>query len=216
MRSDPGGGAMAYANFDLKAAVQKFELSRKEEPALFHDVEPIPPSDFLRDWLAEFAPVAVGFTTEQARREFIITPILAEAKRRSEVAINVFPGAPLMVDEARGLTGICDYLITRSREIYFLEAPIAAVVEAKREDLAGGLGQCVAEMVAIQLFNEREGTPVPAAYGCVTSGNLWKFLRLEGKALAIDSTEYGLGELAKILGIVVSIMRGESERAQRS
>lgn len=206
---------MAFANFDLKSAVQKFELSRMEEPALFRDIEPIPPSDYLRDWLTEFAPAATGFTTESARREFIIAPILAEAKRRSEVAVSVFPGAPLTVDEARGLTGICDYLIARSREVYFLEAPVIAVVEAKREDIAGGLGQCVAQMVAIQLFNEREGSPMPTAHGCVTSGTLWKFLRLEGKALAIDLTEYGLGELGKILGILVGIMRGEADRPRR-
>jgi hypothetical protein len=194
---------MAYANFDLKAAVQKFELSREEASGLFSAVEPIPPSDTLRDWLAEFAPVAVAINTAQARREYIIAPILAEAKRRSRVKINVFPGVTLVVDEARGLTGVCDYLIARSTEIHFVEAPIVAVVEAKKEDLTSGLGQCVAEMVAIQLFNEREGTPLPAAYGCVTSGSLWKFLRLEGKALAIDLTEYGLPDLAKILGILV-------------
>ena len=47
-----------------------------------------------------------------------------------------------------------------------MEAPIVAVVEAKKEDLIAGLGQCVAEMVAIQMFNEREGTPMPAVYGC--------------------------------------------------
>jgi hypothetical protein len=86
-----------------------------------------------------------------------------------------------------------------------VEAPILAVVEAKREDISAGLGPCVAEMVAIQLFNEREGTPMPAAYGCVTSGNLWRFLKLAGKALAIDVPEYGLGHLAKILAILVHI-----------
>lgn len=197
---------MAYADFDLKTAVQKFDLSKNESVDLFAHLEPIQPSDTLNQWLAEFAPVALGITTEQARRELIITPILAEAKRRSRLAINFFPGAPLSVDEARGLTGVCDYLITRSAEVYYVEAPILAVVEAKREDLSGGLGQCVAEMVAIQLFNQREGTPVPAAYGCVTSGNLWRFLKLEGNSLFIDMPEYGLGQLAKILAILVDIV----------
>jgi hypothetical protein len=207
---------MAYADFDLKVAVQKFELSRNEGTDLFYDVEPVPPSDYLRDWLAEFAPVALGISTAQARREYIIAPILAEAKRRSRVAINVFPGVPLTVDQSRGLTGVCDYLIARSPEIYFAEAPIMTVVEAKKEDITSGLGQCVAEMVAIQLFNEREGTPMPAAYGCVTGGNLWKFLKLEGTVLTIDMTEYALGEVAKIVGILVNFMRGEPKRATAS
>ena len=30
------------------------------------------------------------------------------------------------------------------------------IVEAKNENIKGGLGQCVAEMVAAQIFNERE------------------------------------------------------------
>jgi hypothetical protein len=196
---------MAYANFDLKTAAQTFDLTKNESMDLFGHVEPIVPSDILRAWLAEFAPIAVGINTEMARREFIITPILAEAKRRSRVAINFFPGVALTVDEARGLTGVCDYLIARSPEIYYVEAPIVAVVEAKREDLSGGLGQCVAEMVAIQLFNEREGMPEPVSYGCVTSGNLWKFLTLEGRVLSIDLHEYALSDLEKILGILVHI-----------
>ncbi len=207
---------MAYANFDLKLAAQQFGLSRKEVPDYFTDVEPIVPSDYLRDWLAEFAPIAVAIGTEPARREFIMAPVLAEVKRRSQVAINVFPGVPLIVDESQGLTGVCDYLVTRSPEVHFVEAPIVAVVEAKREDLTSGLGQCVAEMVAIQLFNEREGSPMPAAYGCVTSGNLWKFLRLEGKVLTVDLTEYGIADVAKILGILMSFVRGESQRTTRA
>src|SRR5205823_10573856 len=108
----------------------------------------------------------------------------------------------------RGLTGYCDYLITRSSERYFVEAPVVAVVEAKREDLIGGLGQCVAEMVAIQIYNERDGKPLPAVYGCVTSGSNWRFLRLVGKTLNIDLPEYLLRDLTKILGILVSIARG--------
>jgi hypothetical protein len=207
---------MAYANFDLKAATQQFELGRNEVPDFFMHVEPVFPSDYLREWLAEFAPIAVAIGTEQARRELIMAPILAEVKRRSQVAINFFPGVPLIVDESRGLTGVCDYLVTRSREVHFVEAPIVAVVEAKREDLTSGLGQCVAEMVAIQLFNEAEGTPMAAAYGCVTSGNLWKFLKLEGKALTIDLTEYGIGNPAKILGILISFVGGEAEGSPRS
>jgi hypothetical protein len=63
-------------------------------------------------------------------------------------------------------------------------------------------------MVAIQIFNEREGKPLPAVHGCVTSGSVWRFLRLEGKRLFIDLPEYYLRDAAKILGILVSIARG--------
>jgi hypothetical protein len=63
-------------------------------------------------------------------------------------------------------------------------------------------------MVAIRLFNEREGTPLSAVFGCVTSGSLWRFLKLEGTKLFIDLSEYHLRDAAKILGILVSISRG--------
>jgi hypothetical protein len=198
---------MAFADFQLKTAVKAFDLSEERGTDLFRDVEPIEPSEHLRGWLAEFAPVALGINTEQARREYIIAPILAESKRRSRVEINVLPGVMFTVDTARGLTGYCDYLIARSPEFYYVQSPVVAVVEAKREDLIAGLGQCAAEMVEIQLFNEKEGTPLPVVYGCVTSGSIWRFLKLKGQELSIDHREYYLQEVEKILGILVEITR---------
>jgi hypothetical protein len=111
------------------------------------------------------------------------------------------------VDKAQGLVGFCNLLIARSPEIYYVQGPIVAVVEAKKEDLVAGSGPCVAEMVAIRLFNEREGTPIPAVFGCVTSGSRWRFLKLEESKLVIDRPEYHLRDAATILGILVSISR---------
>src|SRR5437763_10131396 len=196
---------MAFSDFDLKTAVHTFALSEDQDTDLFADVPPLEPSEFLRIWLAKLAPVALGVNSEKARSEFIITPILADLKLRLGNAVNVLPGVTLEVDKARGLTGFCDFLIARSPELYYLQGPILAVVEAKKEDLVAGLGQCAAEMVAIRLFNEREGTPLPAVFGCVTSGNLWRFLKLERTTLYIDHPEYYLRDAARILGILVSI-----------
>jgi hypothetical protein len=200
---------MAYSDFDLKTALHTFGLSKDVDTDLFANVAPLEVSANLRSWLDEFAPVALGINSEQARREYIIAPILAEAKRRSKTRVNVLPGVTFDVDRALGLTGYCDYLIARSAAIYYVEAPAIAIVEAKKEDLVGGLGQCAAELVALQLFNEREGTPLPAAFGCVTSGNIWRFLKLEAKTLFIDLPEYYLDDVAKILGIFVTIAEGK-------
>ena len=87
--------------------------------------------------------------------------MLAETQRRVEHKVKVLPGVAFDVDKTRGLTGFCDYLVARSPEIFYVQGPILAVVEAKKEDLVSGLGQCAAEMVAIRLFNEREGTQFP-------------------------------------------------------
>lgn len=199
---------MAFPDFDLKRAVNTFGLSENRNTDLFAGVDPIEPSEFLRVWLDELAPVALGVNSEKARSELIIAPMLVEAKRRAGSAVNVLPGVTFEVDRDQGLAGFCDFLIVRSPEIFYVRGPVLAVVEAKREDLVAGLGQCVAEMVAIRLFNEREGTPIPAVFGCVTSGSVWRFLKLEGATLFIDRPEYYLRDAARILGILVSIARG--------
>jgi hypothetical protein len=199
---------MAYVDFDLRKVVRSFGLTEDDKIDLFTDIEAIEPSVSLRDHLAELVPIALGFNTEQARREYIISPVLIEAKRRSKTEINVLPGVMLKVDEPKGLTGYCDYLIARSSKLYYLESPIVAVVEAKREDLVAGLGQCAAEMVAIQLFNEKDGRPTPVVHGAVTSGSNWRFLRLDGSNLFIDAKEYFLDDLPRVLGILVRISRG--------
>ena len=37
---------------------------------------------------------------------------------------------------------------------------------------------------------------------------IWRFLKLAGTALSIDQPEYYLGDVAKVLGILISIARG--------
>ncbi len=199
---------MAFSDFDLKTAIQTFSLTENRDSDLFAQVEPLEPSEFLRVWLDTFAAVALGVNSEKARSEFIIAPMLAETKLRVGTSVNVLPGVTFEVDKQQGLSGFCDFLIARSPEIYYIQGPIIAVVEAKKEDLIAGLGQCVAEMVAIQLFNQREGTPTSAVFGCVTSGNLWRFLKLEGKTVFFDRREYYLSDVGKILGVLISMMRG--------
>ena len=64
------------------------------------------------------------------------------------------------------------------------------IVEAKNENIKGGLGQCVAEMIAAQRFNEREGNAIDTIYGAVTTGEIWKFLKLAGAVASIDLSDY--------------------------
>jgi transketolase C-terminal domain/subunit len=76
------------------------------------------------------------------------------------------------------------------------------LVEAKNENIKNGLGQCVAEMLAAQLFNQREQNPITTIYGVVTTGTNWKFLRLIDRQVEIDLKEYYLSEIEQILGIL--------------
>ncbi len=89
---------------------------------------------------------------------------------------------------------------------FFLLASLVAVIEAKKEDLIGGLGQCAATMVGIRVFNERYGAKLPAIYGSVSSGSNWRFLKLEESRLFLDPREYFVREIDTLLGILVQIM----------
>lgn len=85
-----------------------------------------------------------------------------------------------------------------------MTAPVVIIVEAKKENINGGLGQCIAEMIAARIFNERQSLDIPVIYGAVTSGTNWRFLKLEEQVVSIDLTEYYLRDIKKILGILTS------------
>ena len=74
-----------------------------------------------------------------------------------------FSGYPFNVDKEKGLAGACDFIISRSPEQLFIKAPVITIVEAKNENIIRGLGQCVAEMYAAKLFNERGGNGARAS-----------------------------------------------------
>jgi hypothetical protein len=146
--------------------------------------------------------LATAIATEKARSEFLIAPILAEVRRQLNNQIALFSGSEFSVEPAQGLQGFCDYIISASREQLLITAPVMVIVEAKREDIIGGLGQCIAAMVAAQLFNQRTGNEISRIYGAVTTGTNWKFLTLAGKIVAIDRVEYYINQIDKILGIL--------------
>jgi hypothetical protein len=68
------------------------------------------------------------------------------------------------------------------------------------------IGRCVAEMVAAKLFNEQGEKGISTIYGVVTTGNVWKFLKLEDQIVYVDIGEYYLGDVDKILGILLSMI----------
>jgi hypothetical protein len=121
--------------------------------------------------------------------------------------ISFFSGEEFTVDPSVGLNGVCDFLISRSIEQLIIEAPAVVIVEAKKENLKGGLGQCMAEMIAAQRFNEAKQQPTEVVYGSVTSGNLWTFLKLEKQTVTIDFTDYLVPPVERLLGILVWMIK---------
>lgn len=195
---------MSYSNFTLNEAIKQFKLTVKDKQDLFADIAEIQPSEYLDVTLKYNFSIATEINTEKSRSEMIIAPILLEVRRLVNDKISLFSGREFNVDSEKGLNGACDFLISLSESQLIINAPVIAIVEAKKEDILGGLGQCIAEMLASQLFNQQEGNTIPVIYGAITSGNIWRFLKLEQNIVYIDKVEYYINQIAKILGILVS------------
>ncbi|GAC1459461.1 MAG: hypothetical protein NVS2B14_08600 [Chamaesiphon sp.] len=205
---------MAYSDFTLKKVKQDFSLTIVEQPSFLPEIKPIAPSPYLAQFLDKYLPLALAVNTEKARSELLICPILLEVKevvhQTLEQPISLFSGTDFTVDPTTGLNGVCDFLLSRSPEQLFIEAPALVVVEAKREDLNAGLGQCIAEMIAVQRFNEQNQKEVSLLYGAVTTGDRWKFLQLEKQTVAIALKEYLIPPIEQILGILVHFLSSQA------
>jgi hypothetical protein len=127
-----------------------------------------------------------ALTTEKAKSEYIVAPVLKELRRNNADKISSFSGYEFNVDSKQGLNGFCDFIISAEAHRYTINAPIICLVEAKKGEIEDGFAQCGAEMYAAQLFNANHNTPKKAIYGCVTNAFSWAFLKLEDKQLYID------------------------------
>ena len=202
---------MAFADFRLESAVDRLGLTLAPRADLFAGVEAREVPPVLRAVLDRWAPQALEVNTEKARSELIICPILMEAAHMAGDEVGVYSGVSFEVDRERGLFGTCDFLIGRRAGPFLLGSPLLAVVEAKNEDIPGHLGQCVAEMVAARVWNERKGRPARPIHGAVTTGVDWLFLRLDGDIVTFDVRERFLDDVGKILGHLVAIGSGGTD-----
>jgi hypothetical protein len=198
---------MAYSDFSISELKQRFNLVIEENRDLFADVPEADVPPLLVDKLTRYMPLAVNINTEKARSEMVIAPMLVEFKLLHRDRISLFSGIDFTVDEARGLKGRCDFILARSPEQLFLDVPVCVLVEAKNENIVGGIPQCLAEMVAAQEYNRRQGLS-PTTFGVVTTGILWRFLQLDGKQAVVDLVEYPIQTPRKIFGILTKIALG--------
>lgn len=195
---------MSYSQFTLATVKKTFDLNTSEKADIFAGASPVKCSEYLAETLQYNVPLALASNSEKARSEMIIAPILIEVRKQLQSSLSLFSGIEFEVDTEKGLTGYCDFILSNSPEQLFIAAPVVMLVEAKNEDIKSGLGQCIAEMVAAQLFNERDNNEMLAIYGAVTTGTNWKFMKLTNKVVEIDLSEYYLTDIEKILGILVT------------
>ena len=193
---------MAYSNFTSRELKENFGIIQEMKSDVFTNVAPRKVSDLLKDSLQRHTKMALLQGLEKARSEFIIAPILAELYDQANNELSLFSGWELNVDAELGLIGRCDFLISRSNNQSYLESPIVVAVEAKQDDFRQGINQCIAEMIAARIFNERDGTGIEKIFGCVTTGDVWRFLILDGKSAIIEEKVFELSEVEQIIGIL--------------
>lgn len=136
----------------------------------------------------------VGITSEQARREFLIAPIIRELCRTTQQQVRV----EYAVTVNHWLKGTLDY--------YFQSSPLL-VIEAKRENLDNGFTQLAAEMIALDQWSE---TDAPWLYGAVTTGQDWRFgiYDRQAKTITEDLKLYRVPEeLETLVRILLGILQ---------
>jgi hypothetical protein len=205
---------MSYSKITLENLKQDFGIEQIFVDNLFTTIQSRPVSNLLTETLQRGTKFALSQNTEKARSEFIIAPVFLELREQANEQISIFSGVEFNVDHKQKLTGECDFLVSRSVYQSLLEAPVVIAVEAKRQDFEKGYVQCIAEMIAARIFNEKKGNPLERIYGTVTTGDVWRFLMLEGDKALIETVSFDIREdLERILGILWAMTFDEVKRS---
>ncbi|MEN8221402.1 MAG: hypothetical protein ABFS56_34705 [Pseudomonadota bacterium] len=135
--------------------------------------------------------------SEGARCEIRIFPILREVYKNYSDKFALWVQKSIYYDSE--LTGTPDYIVSQKSEYgkIFLESPILAVVEAKKNDFEQGWGQCLAELIAYQKLNDNIEQPV---YGIVTDGKIWEFGQLKDQLLTKNMISFTIDNLSELFG----------------
>ena len=139
----------------------------------------------------------ITLTSEIAKREFLISPLLLEVVKNTDSRINV--EYPIEVSEILG--GSLDYLIRSKQEIIVIEA---------KSDLDRGFTQLAAELIALDQYEEHPERSF--IFGAITIGDVWRFgiLNRKDKSLIKDIHSYRIPEdTKKVLSILVGILAND-------
>jgi hypothetical protein len=200
---------MAVLDFSIHEAetVAGFKMESRED--LFSPVELISPSEWLSKTLLENSILLVDANaTERSLAEFVVAPMLLEL-HRYEPHLGILSGCEFELGDGDELVmGESDFLVTKYFERYCLVAPILLIVEIKKGCLAEGVAQCGATVVIAQKWNAKKGQGDVPVFGVVTTGEEWKFLKLENSKIMSDKHNFYIRrELPQIFSILASIVK---------
>ena len=177
---------LAYPTEDVVAEFgYQYELTKLDLP----QAELEHPLDELQAMFYKKLP-HVSLTSETAKREVLIAPILLELLDHLDLKIDI--EYPIYVSER--LKGNIDYLVRSQQEF--------VVVEAKKADMERGFTQLAVELIAM---DQRDGGQQEMLYGAITVGDLWRFgaLHRQQKLISKDIDSFrvplDLEDLFKVL-----------------
>ncbi len=137
----------------------------------------------------------ISLTSETAKREMIVAPILLELLDEIKVKIDI--EYPVYV--SKYLKGNLDYWIHSSN--HFL------VVEAKKSDMEKGFTQLAIELIAMDQYLEATSEFL---YGAITVGDMWRFGTLERQQKKImkdiDSFRVPL-DMEELFQVLIGILK---------
>ncbi len=136
----------------------------------------------------------VDLTSETARREVMIAPLLLELCRYTKARLKI--EYPIAINNF--LKGSLDY--------YLQTDNILLIVEAKNADLARGFTQLAVELIACDRWTNLD---TAILYGAVTTGDIWKLgvLHRQEKQVVQDINLYRVpADLEELLRFLLGIL----------
>jgi hypothetical protein len=172
-----------------------------------------PSAVFLEEFGFNQATIDV-FSSEGARAEAVIFPILREVYKRHHEKYSLWIQKALVYDDK--LNGTPDYIVATRSELgkTVLDTPLVMMAEAKKNDFEQGWGQCLAELVAAQKLNGNIHRPV---YGVVTDGKFWEFGKLTNGTMIKNKAVGTVNEMAELMGMLDFVFQsanGQSANGQ--
>ena len=158
----------------------------------------LPRTKFELSWEAELQArlerslMVVTLTSETARRETLVAPILLDVAHHCHAQLRI--EYPLSVSD--WLKGNLDYLMRSTQSM--------VVIEAKKDDLTRGFTQLAAELIALA-----QSQSLASVYGAVTIGDAWRFGYLDAvnKTITQDIALYRIpDDLPQVMGTLVGIL----------
>lgn len=193
---------MSFSDFKSLSQVQQTYQIHYQESA-FIVPQPWQGSPFFQEELQFNMQQLDAFSSEAARCELLILPVLREVYKKFAVQFSLWVQKPLHYNAA--LTGTPDYMLSQRSPLgkTVLQYPILMLVEAKKNDFEYGWAQCLAELWAAQQLNQPS---TKAVYGVVTDGKYWEFGYLVGQQFYKNNISYSIDDINQLLSALHAVL----------